>query len=253
MLARPPRETLIAALAAKRLDRTLTSALPPADQYDEASIGATGVAACDHAVAGGLPRGQLSEIVGAASSGRTSLLLQTMAAATARGELVAIVDALDRFDAESAAAAGVTLDRVLWVRGFVTVNPTRDQLARAVEQAIKAFTLILQAGNFGLAALDLGDAPEAALRGLPFTTWMRLQRMLEGQPTMGVLIANAPIARSAAGLSVVLQRPSETTASRRFTGRMFDGLEVDLRVRRARARTQEERTTHFATRAVAYV
>src|SRR5687767_6070173 len=110
MLARSTRESLVAALAAKRLDRTLTSALPAADQYDETMLGATGVAGCDRALAGGLPRGQLSEIVGPASSGRTSLLLQLMAAATARGELVALVDALDRFDPASADAAGVVLD-----------------------------------------------------------------------------------------------------------------------------------------------
>ena len=45
-----------------------------------------------------------------------------LAAATARGELVALVDALDMFDVESAAAAGVDLDRLLWIRGQVVVE-----------------------------------------------------------------------------------------------------------------------------------
>lgn len=254
MLARPTRDVVVAALAAKRLDRTLTTTLPAADQYDESFFGATGHAACDQAFAGGLPRGQLSEIVGPASSGRTSLLLQTMASATARGELVAIIDALDRFDPLSAEAAGVTLEHVLWVRGQITANPTRDQLPRAMEQAIKAFTLVLQAGNFGLAILDLGDAPPDALGRLPLTTWLRLQRMLEGQSTMGVLIANAPIARSAAGLSVVLRRETASSASgRRFAGRLFDGLNVDLHVRRARAHAEPSRAVAFTTTAVAHV
>jgi len=46
-----------------------------------------------------------------------------LAAATARGELVALVDALDMLDVASAEAAGVQLDRLLWVRGHVVCNP----------------------------------------------------------------------------------------------------------------------------------
>jgi len=65
---------------------------------------------------GGLPRGGLTEICGPASSGRTSILLSIMAAATARGELCALIDAADCFSPHAAAAAGVDLDRVLWVR-----------------------------------------------------------------------------------------------------------------------------------------
>jgi RecA/RadA recombinase len=65
----------------------------------------------------------LSELAGPRSSGRTSLLLQMMAAATARGELIAIVDALDMLDVESAASAGVTLAQLLWIRGHVVTNP----------------------------------------------------------------------------------------------------------------------------------
>ena len=39
----------------------------------------------------------------------------------------------------------------------------RDLNTRAVEQAVKAFTLILQAGHFGLAAFDVADGlPHAA-------------------------------------------------------------------------------------------
>ena len=82
----------------------------------------TGVTALDARLGGGFPRGQLSELVGPRSSGRTSLLLQMLAAATARGELVALVDALDMFDVESAAAAGVDLDAAA-----VDPRPRRDR------------------------------------------------------------------------------------------------------------------------------
>src|SRR5260221_10692337 len=112
-------------------------------------------------------------------------MLQLLAAAAGRGELVAVVDALDMFDVESAAAAGVDLDRLLWIRGFVVPNPgmCRDMNQRALEQAIRAFTLVLQAGNFGLVGFDAAEAPAEAIRRLPFTTWMRLQRVVEGLQT----------------------------------------------------------------------
>jgi hypothetical protein len=204
---RPNRDSLIAALAARRLDRTLTSSLAPIDPCDETAIGATNIPSLDAQLGGGFPRGQLSELVGARSSGRTSMLLQTMAAATARGELVALVDALDMLDVSSAAAAGVDLDRLLWIRGHVVSNPglCRDMNQRAMEQAVRALTLVLQAGNLGLVVLDVGEAPAEALRRLPFTTWLRLQKMVEGRPTMCVIVGNEPMARSSAGLTVVIQ------------------------------------------------
>jgi hypothetical protein len=75
----------------------------------------SGVSAID-ALTGGLPRGCLTELCGPASSGRTTMLLAALAAATRRGEFCAVVDASDALDPQSAAAAGVDLERLLWVR-----------------------------------------------------------------------------------------------------------------------------------------
>jgi hypothetical protein len=75
----------------------------------------SGVAAID-GLTGGLPRGCLTEVCGPASSGRTALLLAALAAATRRGEFCAVVDASDALDPQSVAAAGVDLERLLWVR-----------------------------------------------------------------------------------------------------------------------------------------
>ncbi len=75
----------------------------------------SGVPAID-ALTGGLPRGCLTEICGSASSGRTTILLAALATATRRGEFCVVVDASDALDPQSAAAAGVQLDRLLWVR-----------------------------------------------------------------------------------------------------------------------------------------
>src|ERR1700726_2777130 len=68
------------------------------------------------ALTGGLPRGCLTEICGPASSGRTTLFLSALAAATRRGEFCAVVDAGDALDRASVVAAGVELERLLWVR-----------------------------------------------------------------------------------------------------------------------------------------
>ncbi len=78
-------------------------------------MASSGIAALD-ALTGGLPRGCLTEICGPASSGRTSVMLAALAAATRRGEFCAVVDAGDALDPQSLTASGVELERLLWVR-----------------------------------------------------------------------------------------------------------------------------------------
>ena len=189
-LARAALESL---LRARQLDRTLTTAIPQADPRDEQALAPSGISALDARLGGGFPRGQLSEVVGPRSSGRTSLLLQAMAAATARGELVALVDALDMFDVVGRRRRRRS-DRLLWIRGHLVTNQglCRELNQRAIEQAIRAFTLVLQAGNFGLVVFDVAEAPADAVRRLPFTTWLRLQRMVEGSQTACLLWAVSP-------------------------------------------------------------
>jgi recombination protein RecA len=90
----------------------------PASQLDirpAPEMVSSGAPAID-ALTGGLPRGCLTEICGPSSSGRTTLLLAALAAATRRGEFCAVVDASDALDPHSVAAAGVELERLLWVR-----------------------------------------------------------------------------------------------------------------------------------------
>jgi RecA/RadA recombinase len=109
------RAALESLLRARKLDVTLIDApdgcaAPPERHAAAGSVG------LDAALGGGFRRGHLSEIVGVPSSGRTSLVVQGMAAATARGEAVALVDTCDTFDPASAASLGLDLARVLWVR-----------------------------------------------------------------------------------------------------------------------------------------
>jgi recombination protein RecA len=248
-LARADLESL---LRSRQLDRTLTTAIPQPDPRDEHALAPSGISALDARLGGGFPRGQLSELIGPRSSGRTSLLLQTIAAATARGELVAVVDALDMFDVESAAAAGVDLSRLLWIRGHVVTNQgmCRELNQRAIEQAIRAFTLVLQAGNFGLVVFDVAEAPADTIRRLPFTTWLRLQRMVEGSQTACLLVGTEPMARSSAGLTLRLAAGNRDRGlGIRFGERLFDGLNVEARIVRARAREQEDARIALSTTA----
>ena len=127
-----------------------------------------------------------------------------LAAATRRGELVALIDALDMFDVESAAEAGIIS---IGCSGSAASScRTRDCAAISISarlvQAIRAFTLVLQAGQFGLVAFDAGEAPADAIRRLPFTTWLRLQRMVEGTQTTCLLVGSDRMARSPAGLTL---------------------------------------------------
>src|SRR5256885_8642749 len=117
-LARADLESL---LHTKNLDRTLTRSAP--GTRADLEYASTGHARLDARLRGGIPRGQVSELVGPRSSGRTALTLQLLAAATARGELTALVDALDMLDVESAVAAGLDLDRLVWVRRVVVSHP----------------------------------------------------------------------------------------------------------------------------------
>ena len=246
-LARAALESL---LRARQLDCTLTTAIPQADPRDEHALAPSGVSALDARLGGGFPRGQLSELIGPRSSGRTSLLLQMIAAATARGELVAVVDALDMLDVESAAAAGVDFTRLLWIRGHAVTNQgmARELNQRALEQAIRALTLVLQAGNFGLVVFDVAEAPADAVRRLPFTTWLRLQRMVEGSQTACVLIGSEAMARSSAGLTLRLGLRAQGSGLR-FGAHLFDGIDSEARIVRARAREQEEACVALSTSA----
>jgi len=218
---------LESALRARKLDRTLTTALPPLERRDESALIPTSIAALDACLHGGLPRGQLSEIVGPRSSGRTTLLLQMMAAATQRGGIAAMVDTFDRLDVASASAAGIDPDRLLWIRGEA-ISENGGLHERTVDRALKALNLVLQAGGFAYVAIDLADVPRSALTRIPFTTWLRVQRIIEGSDTACVLVAPQPLARSAGGLTLSL------TACARWAGeadRSRHVIGADLTVR----------------------
>jgi len=88
-------------------------------------VASTGVAELDALLDGGLPLGAISELAGPECSGRTSVALSFVARMTGSGNVCAWVDACDGLDPESAAAAGVDLNRLLWVRCGAVRQPAQ--------------------------------------------------------------------------------------------------------------------------------
>ncbi len=68
------------------------------------------------AATGGVPVGAVTELAGAGSTGKTGAAMQVIAGAMRAGKVCAWVDASDSFDPETAAANGVLLPQMLWVR-----------------------------------------------------------------------------------------------------------------------------------------
>jgi hypothetical protein len=222
---RAARAELESLLRARKLDVTLTSASSRAPDADR--LAATGWTTLDDQLGGGLRRGQLSEVIGPRSSGRSALCCAIAAAAARRGEVVALVDTHDRFDPAAAAAAGVDLGRLLWIR------ETGD-----ADRALKAMNLVLQGGGFGVVLFDLADVRGSALRRFPHTTWMRLSRVIEGSQTVALLVGSEHLARSPGGVTIVLEPavdgPGEWAGSS-VRARRLRGLALRPRIVSARA------------------
>jgi hypothetical protein len=196
---RPPQRAFSTAVFSSSKDARLAGVTPASQLVVRPApdMVASGIAAMD-ALTGGLPRGCLTEICGPASSGRTTLLLAALAAATRRGEYCVLVDASDALDPQSAAAAGVELDRLLWVRCG------ENSPEKSLEQLLRATDLLLESRGFGLIALDLGDLPPQAARRIPLTTWFRFRRAVEHTPTVLLAVERQAIAGSCSSLLIKL-------------------------------------------------
>jgi len=240
----------------------------------------TGIHAMD-ALTVGLPRGCLTEIFGPASSGRSSVLLAALAAATQRQEVCALVDVTNAFDPQSAAAARVVLDRLLWVRcghereghDFSRANKTflkagalapQKKVEGPVEQALRVTDLLLQSGGFGLVAIDLSDVPPKMARRIPLTSWFRFQRAVENTPTVLFVIGQVPCAQTCATLllklqasgksvvdpwsSVLGERPTTNDLRRTIPphAQLLDGLQVDGELLRYRMERKPSRSVNAA-------
>ncbi len=137
------------------------------EENEEREPLATAHPALDRLLDGGLPRGQLVELVGGRSSGRFSLVVAVLAAVTGTGEAAGLIDLGDHLDPADAAARGADLERLLWLR------PTN------VKQALAGAEMLLASG-FALVAVDLGHPPLCGGRGAE-AAWLRLARAARAQ------------------------------------------------------------------------
>jgi hypothetical protein len=104
---------------------------------------------------------------------------------------------------------------------------------------LKAFSLVLQAGGFGLAVLDLADVPLSVLRGCPWyrtsSTWMRLARIVSGSDTVALVVGGEHIARSSGGATITLGALTPSWQGSAARARVFTGLHPAPRVVGARS------------------
>jgi recombination protein RecA len=182
------------------LERRFPAALTPVPCTIR-EMASTGISEIDHLLDGGLPVGAISEITGPVSSGRTSLAQAFLARRTQEDRVCAWVDAHDAFDSESAAANGVRLRQLLWVRCNAPGSASKPW-AR-LDQALHATDLLLQAGGFASIVLDLGStAPEHGYR-IPLASWFRFRQAADRTRCSLLVLAQQPLAQSSA--AVVLE------------------------------------------------
>ena len=176
----------------------------------------TGIPAIDLLTEGGVPRGTLTEICGAESSGRTALMFALLSQATRLGECCAWIDTSGAFDPASAAETGVDLTRVLWVN-----------CGGSAEHALKSVDLLIQAGGFGLVVLDLADAPDRDARRISLASWFRLRHAAERTGSALVAVERQIHARSCSALQIEMRRKRPV-----WIGKLLRGFETQAESRK---------------------
>jgi hypothetical protein len=217
----------IRAQVEERLSGRVTApftARPPVEQ----PVLVTGIPAIDSNL-GGIPCGEITEIVGArwSSTGRKSLQSQLLSRAT-KDQFCALIDATDSFDPKSSRSAGVDLRRLLWIR-------CSGQGMKAIEQAFKSADLLLQgSGGFGLLVLDLAGVSEKFVRKVPLSTWFRFRAVVEKLSAPLVVLTPYPVVGTCSSLTVNLSGaqirwlcPTEAGPAH---ARLAMGLDFDVQV-----------------------
>jgi len=163
----------------------------------------SGLPEIDGLLGGGLPRGEVSEIVGPRSSGRTALAHALLAAATRGDEVVAVVDLPDALHPVGLDVVRTRLDHVLWVR------------PPSLRAALASAELILDAGGFAAVLLDLDSV---AVHRLPGHVWPRLRRDARRSGAALIVLSSQQLTGSFAGVRIVLEQRQVLWSQRVFAG-----------------------------------
>jgi recombination protein RecA len=191
----------------------------------------TGIAPLDRLTGGGLPIGAVCELFGPECSGRTSVALTFLAQVTREGTACAWIDVADSLDPESAAACGVDLRRLLWVRcSDGEPRRARGKMWSRLDQALRAADLVLQAGGFGAVVFDMGAVPpEQALR-VPLASWFRFRAAAERTQGTFLLLSQVSCAKSCSAMQLKLDR----LRTRQEGGQVLSGLQFQAELVRDR-------------------
>ncbi len=145
----------------------------------------SGVAGVDAALGGGLCRGRLYEWVASAPSSGGSLLVRSLiGAARQEGFLLALVDAADAFDVETADGVEGPSRGFLWAR------------ADGAGPAARVADLVLRDPHFGIVVMDLRGVDRRGLfRGIRPAQWYRLQRLAGARGAVLIVLTAVPVAQ----------------------------------------------------------
>ncbi len=186
-----------------QIERSLENRFPAALTYAQQrapDVASTGIPEVDRVLQGGLPVGAISELTGPESSGKTTLAISYLAQRTQDGQVCAWVDVHDALDPVSAAASGVLLSQLLWVRCCESNQRGQSKPWPRLEQALRATDLLLQAGGFAAIVLDLAETkPEHACR-IPLATWFRFRQAAHRSRTTLIVLGQETYAQSSAQL-----------------------------------------------------
>jgi hypothetical protein len=195
---------LIRAVARQRRDEVIPTTLVPFDEL----------------LGGGLARGRMIELAGRQSSGRFSIVMAALTAATSMGEAAVLVDLGDHFDPQLAEANGVDLRRLLWVR------------PRIMKQAVMAVEMLAAAG-FQLVALDAGQHPIRGRR-VPDASWVRLGRTAETHGAAMLISTPYPLTGTASEAVVAARRGTAEWSGRGRGPRVLAGTTIELTLEKHR-------------------
>jgi RecA/RadA recombinase len=222
----------VEATLAQRVPAALTLKIKQAPE-----LFSTGVAGVDAMLGGGIPRNSITEVSGAASTGKSSFALSLLTNVTQLGNACAWVDVNDALSPESAAAAGVELRRMLWLRmSAERRQKLTDKPWSRLEQALKATDLLLQTGGFAAVVLDMSDVLPQHAQRIPLGTWYRFRLAAEHARTALVFLTQAPCASSCATLSVCCEPAAVIPFSSQGEAPLFERQQYQF----ARARNRNE-------------
>lgn len=145
------------------LAERIPSALTPLPRILRPQAG-VGIASVDECLAGGLPLGAITEIVGSECSGQTSLALSFVSRMTQAGKVCAWIDVSNTLHPESAAAVGIDLRRLLWIR--CGVRATDMQRPTTNNFTLPENYLIPSPIKKGLHGRGCGGHPRREIKGL---------------------------------------------------------------------------------------